>query len=150
MAYRRERGMQPKFDLFPFLGILACILGSLVMIVMSMTALSIGPGAAEVWMIEGTTDQVPVLIEWDGISVTIHPGKVRVPWGAAVENEGRNASPFGKLLSDIAAEKDKRYLFIAVRPSGFGNFADLRELIHKRGIIMGYEPIDQARPLGVE
>lgn len=146
---RRRKTTGPGFDLFPFLSILACILGCLLLIVMAMVALSVGPLATEKWGFEGTSQKTPVVVEWDGAAVTIHPGKVRVPAGSALANKGRNDSAFGRLLEEVALDKERRYIYVAVRPSGFGNFKQLAKLIRDRGLDIGYEPLDQRRPIEV-
>ena len=83
MRRRRRETSRAGFDLFPFLSILACVLGCLLLVVMAVVALSLGPAAAEIWEIEGYQRKTPVILEWDGASVVLHPERVRVSAGAA-------------------------------------------------------------------
>lgn len=150
MAKRGVLGSGPAFELFPFLGILACTLGCLLLVVVSMVALSVGPGAAENWYVEGKGKKSPRIVEWDGMMVTIHPSKTKVSASAAMASNGRNSSPFGKLLAEVKADGKRQYIFILVRPSGFSNFGEFRKMIFNDwGIDIGYEPVDQARPISV-
>ena len=145
-----RRGTFPTFDLFPFLGILTCLLAVLLLIVMTMVAFSVGPCVAEIWMYTaGTSEKTPVLVEWDGSDVVIYPEKIRVPALVAFEDDGVNDSPFGALLKDIKAEGDTLYIYFAVRPSGFHNFKPIIELVKKNEVDVGYEPVEQNRPLGI-
>lgn len=146
---RRQQKIAMGFDLFPFLSILACVLGCLLLVVMVTVALSVGPGAAQIIEIEGTSDKTPVVIEWDGTSVVLHPEKVRVSAAAALAKDGRNDSPFGKLLDRLEAKKKESYVFVLVRPSGFDNFGTLRAAVGRRKLDIGYEPIEQHRSIGV-
>ena len=145
MARRRRDVAAIGFDLFPFLSILSCVLGSLLLVVMAVVALCVGV-TPEIWEIEGYQTKKPVVLEWDGASVVLHPGKVRVPAGAALQNQGANSSPFGLLLKEVEANKGRRYMFVAVRPSGFASFDTLRTAVVKRGIDIGSAPLDQYRP----
>ncbi len=145
-----RRGSFPTFDLFPFLGILTCLMAVLLLIVMSMVAFSVGPCVAEIWMYsEGTSDKTPVLVEWDGSEVIIYPHKTHVPSIKAFENKGDNDSDFGLLMKQIKDEGNTRYLYFAVRPSGFINFEPIIGLVQANGVDIGYEPVDQNRPLGI-
>jgi len=169
METRSSGGGSAGFDLFPFLGILACVLACLLLVVMSMVALAVGPMLPEEWLVKDA-----VVVEWDGMSVTIHPfvldpektvvwpEKTMVSAGAALANQGRNGSPFGALLDRLEAEAQRRkartgrgeklqefVVYVAVRPSGFANFGDLRDAVVGRNLNVGYEPLEQHRSIRV-
>src|SRR5437870_2742034 len=85
MVRRREDLSKDHFDLLPFIAILMCTLGCLLLVTMSMAAISIGPGAGEGWIpvrdwFPGA--MIPILIEWDGSTAVFHleGGKVRIRW----------------------------------------------------------------------
>jgi hypothetical protein len=145
MRRARREVTRIGFDLFPFLSILSCVLGSLLLVVMAVVALCVGV-TPEIWEIEGYQSKRPAVLEWDGASVVLHPGRVRVAAGAALQNQGVNNSPFGLLLREVEADKGRRYVFVAVRPSGFASFSSLRTAVIKRGIDIGSAPLDQYRP----
>lgn len=141
------------FDLFPFLGILICLLACLLLIVMTMVAFSVGPCITEIWVVEGTSEKLPTMVEWNGEDVIIYPEKISVPANAAFENldeeNGENDSAFGRLLAEVKAAGDSRYIYFAVRPSGFYNFTDFFWMVKNYGVDVGYEPVEQNRPLGI-
>jgi len=163
MSRARNGNAVDHFDLFPFISILVCTLGFLLMVTLSVVAISLGPGARMVIVPEPVdptavpmaiagrpVGEKPLLIEWDGSQVTIHPSRVQVPWAAASENEGMNDSHFGQLLKAVRQNRGRYYVFVAVRPSGFGNLGDLIDLMDHQKIKYGYEPFEQDRPLGIK
>jgi len=135
----------PTFSLFPFLNVLVSLLGVLIMIVLAISAISLGAGRTVRINVTQTGADYrfqPVYIEWDGQSVVLHPGEIEVPGPSALENNGNNESLFGRFLDRLEANRETEYLIVAVKPAGFHNFGQLRETILVRGIRIGYEPID--------
>lgn len=153
MKRRHNGGDVDHFDLFPFISILVCTLGFLLMVTLAVVAICLGPGARQIIIPEALPGQIkrePLMIEWDGSQVTIHPSGTKVSWAEASKNEGVNDSPFGQLLLKVRQEKARYYIFVAVRPSGFGNLGQLVDLMHKQKLNFGYEPFEQGRPIGIQ
>ncbi|MBN1395263.1 MAG: hypothetical protein JW959_09585 [Pirellulales bacterium] len=82
-------GNADHFDLLPFIAILMCVLGCLLLVTMSMAAISVGVDVGkrgEGWTVAGPVEEgrrkTPVLIEWDGGAAVIHcdDKKVAVKW----------------------------------------------------------------------
>jgi biopolymer transport protein ExbD len=147
MARFRKEQSKDHFDLLPFIAILMCVLGSLLLVTISIAALSIGPGVGEGWV--PTRDpnkqtKIPVLIEWDGKTATIHQDgkKVQAQWVAA--NTDKTLWNF---IDELAAKSGTHYALFAVRPSGFDNFQTFADLFRNRKIDVGYEPIKQEKPV---
>lgn len=72
MKARRSRD---HFDLLPFIAIMMCLLGCLLLVTISMASINVGVGAGEVWVPGGGEQgpgKTPVLIEWDGKHVAVH------------------------------------------------------------------------------
>jgi len=141
-----------SFDLFPFLGILMCLLACLLLIMITMVAMSVGPCITEIWVVEGNSTKMPTMVEWNGTEIVIYPEKTIVPANIALENldeeGGTNDSAFGELLVEVKESGDERYIYFAVRPSGFHNFTDVLAYVKNYGVSVGYEPVEQNRPLG--
>lgn len=152
------------FDMLPFIAILMCTLGSLLYVTLIVASLCIGPGAGEGWIPVHGKDQphkIPVLIEWDGEAATVHRDgrKERLPWTglrkiqlldgseAFAREEVDDASPLGQLLADLSRQKATHYALFAVRPSGFENFNLFADEFRNREIAVGYEPIEESRPV---
>ena len=58
-------------------------------------------------------------------------------------DEKIKSTEFETLFNDLSRNKEKKYIILLVRPSGFDNFRDIRGYIENKGIDIGYEPIDQ-------
>lgn len=165
MAYRREYFTGDHFDLLPFIAILMCVLGCLLLVTMSMAALSIGPGAGEGWIPvrsggSSQASKIPILIEWDGDIAVFHlkgkregvkwTGLQRIrlsdgTWISLQTEQGNNNDEFNKLMDVITDQKATHYALIAVRPSGFKSFRFFSYEFRNRDITIGYEPIPQER-----
>lgn len=141
---RNDAGL--TLDLSPFLGVLVCLLGSLLLILSSIVVLTLGADktyAISPDLLRMVTGKNPHVVVWDGMTVQILPEEVSVPWDKARVNDGRNDTAFGKLLGKIEGNKKKDYLLVAVRPSGFHNFREIHGLIGRRKFEIGYEPLPQ-------
>lgn len=86
-ARQGEDFSRDHFDLLPFINILMCTLGCLLLVTLSIAALSLGPSAGEGWIASQrdstpATRKQPVLIEWDGTAVSAHlpAGRIQAKW----------------------------------------------------------------------
>lgn len=146
MRSGRASASAAPFDVFPLFGVLLCLLGCLTMILLVIIVLSLGAGKTlavypeEVGRMAG---KLPHFVIWDGQYVTVLPANDPIEWRIASASEGVNDSAFGELLQRIAANREKEYMIIAIRPSGFLNSHVIRDLVFSKGIDIGYEPIDQ-------
>jgi hypothetical protein len=161
------------FDLLPFIAILMCVLGCLLLVTMSIAAISIGPGLGEGWIPGGddhassggddhASSKIPVLIEWDGKIAVAHRDGIRreLAWapqepstswdGSDAKVAGDQASTraaFDAFVDEMARMRKTHYALFAVRPSGFNNFELLADEFRDKGITVGSEPIDQHKPV---
>lgn len=128
---------QDHFDLLPFIAIMMCLLGALLLVTMSMAAINIGAGAGEGWVPEpDAASKTPVLIEWDGVNTIWHAE------GGYRTIDPRHMAP---LFAWLTAHKQTHYALFTVRPTGFGSFRTLAEMFEDRGIEIGFEPIEQGK-----
>ncbi len=163
MARPHAEQSSDHFDLLPFIAILMCVLGCLLLVTMSIAALSIGPGAGEGWIPAPDTKpgaKIPVLIEWDGNTATIHRDgrKVQAGWSkpsCALLSDGTNyplkqepgseSSELRQFLKGLEKQRASHYALFAVRPSGFANFNRFADEFRCLKIDVGYEPIKQEK-----
>jgi biopolymer transport protein ExbD len=153
-----------QFDLLPFIGILMCVLGCLLLVTLSMAAVSVGVGAAEACV--PTTDVSPtskqaVLVEWDGSTAVIHRHleRVHIKWVLPQEisidgstyvmvQESKNVSPeIVREMEWFVSHKGTHYILIAARPSGFDTLMRFANQFSAKGVSIGYEPLEQCRPV---
>jgi hypothetical protein len=158
MASRAHNPNEDHFDLLPFIAILMCFLGSLLLVTLCVASMNLGPGAGEGWIPATSTNKmtkIPVLVEWDGEKATVHRRERRqvIEMGANVRNwflrsSGAFANPEMMALSqEMASRNETHYILFAVRPSGFGNFQTLGYEFRTNGVTVGYEPIEQTKPV---
>jgi len=147
---------EDRFDLLPYISILMCLLGTLLLMTMSMAALYLkDPGA--VWETGARTAehaQLPVLVEWDGNTVVVHRRKsiLRIALGRDLRQwwgrDGSFANPqMAAFVQAMASRRDSEYALFAVRPSGFDSFQTLAREFRSQKIAVGYEPIEQNKPV---
>lgn len=135
------------FDLLPFINILMCTLGCLLLVTLSLASLSLG-SADETWAIVCCKDErpakTPVLVEWDGETIAVHwkHGEEDLAW-----SPGSSSPALRSLLGDFEQMAESHYALFAVRPSGFHTFSTLRRLFQEKELDVGYEPIAQNRPV---
>jgi hypothetical protein len=162
---------QDHFDLLPFINILMCILGLLLLIALSFAGLTLRE-APEVWSpctgesassesqipcTRGGFRRMPVLVEWDGKLILIHmPHGLTCTVPPKLQRTGVNcpaeldALPYAELLRYFEARARTHYALIAVRPSGFDDFDSFADMFRSRKIGIGFEPIEQQRKIRLD
>lgn len=137
-------------ELFPFLSILACTIGTLILLIIVLTT-QVFSNELEI-TIDVTTEQgqnkqkIPRYIECRSDGIVLYPSETFVP-------QHRLNVPYGELnqfLTEIRNNRDKAYLIVAVRPDGIETFQEVRNLVEQQGIDIGYEPIDKGWKLKID
>ncbi len=116
-----------------------CLLGTLLLVTMSMAAINVGAGSGEGWVPEASADaKIPVLIEWDGVHAIWHS-----------DNGYRDLNPLAlaPLMEYLETHRKTHYALFAVRPSGFGTFRKFAAKFENRYLEVGFEPIEQGKPV---
>lgn len=90
----------------------------------------------------------PHFIEWYGDRIIIHPSKDTLLFNSPISMiddipQSIKNTPVEKLLTQIKANKEKSYIILLIRPTGFNNFRYFKRYIIDNGIDIGYEPIEQ-------
>jgi len=142
-------GSSLSAELFPFLSVLACVIGTLILLVILVTSGLLGSRRSITLVAEwGQGRNVtlrPRYVEVTGEGVVLHPGGETVPSSRL----DRRDTPLAKLLREVAANKDGEYVIVALRPSGYPHFDRVRDQVEGRGIKIGYEPIDEGWKLRI-
>ncbi len=138
-----------ELELFPFLSVLACTIGSLILliIVVSTQTLDSNPEVTIVAKTENGINQgkQPRYIECKADGVVIYPSQEFIP---ADQLEGRN-SPLATFINEVKANRDQEYVIVALRPDGIEVFQKVRDLIEQEKIDIGYEPIEEGWTLKI-
>ncbi|MEC4805680.1 MAG: hypothetical protein SAJ12_18550 [Jaaginema sp. PMC 1079.18] len=149
---RRQRITRKPIEteLFPFLSVLACTIGTLILLIIVITSQTYGSDR-EVKIVvkseQGTNlTKVPRYLEARVDGVIIHPQGTLIP-----RNELANSnSALTAIIAQVKQNRDREYFIVAVRPDAFAVFEDLRNIIEAEGISLGYEPLDKGWKLNVE
>ena len=147
--YRKKK---TEVELFPFLSVLACTIGTLILLIVVMTTQALEPQEA---VIVAKTDEdsrganktkTPLYIECRKDGFILHPKKEFAPRADFYDKK----SSFGKMIANLKANKDKEYLIVILRPDGLEMFNKLRNLVKEEGIDIGYEPLEFGLELKIE
>lgn len=149
MARRTISKQKMEVELFPFLSVLACTIGTLILLIVIMTTQAIGNQkeakiVAKSEQGENNT-KIPRYVECQEKGVVLYPSKELVPkWKLTDKN-----SPMQKLLAEIKKNGKQEYLIIVVRPDSYNVFKAVRAMAELQKIDFGYEPLDKSWQLQV-
>jgi hypothetical protein len=150
MPRRSSKKSHPEPDLFPFLSILACTIGTLILLIIVMTLQSLGKGRSVTILARAEAGQnqqkQPRYVECQADGIVIHPQGTFVPRASLDSPQ----APLIPLLQQLARRKDREYLIVVVRPQGIEVFKQLRALVENRGIDLGYEPLEEGWRLNLK
>lgn len=149
-SWKSNKSNSIEIELFPFLSILACTIGTLILLIIALST-QVFSSNREVKIIAKTEagenlDKIPRYLECRGDGIIIYPQEEFV----AKENLYSYNSAFIKLLDELRLNPEREYLIVAIRPDGIDSFQEIREIIETKGIDMGYEPIDKDVKLKLE
>ncbi len=142
MATRRAPAVRPPAELFPFLSVLACMIGTLILIIIVVTSGVLGSKRSITLVARDDGGRnltlQPHYVEVRGDGVVLHPGLEFVP----AADVGRANTPLRRLLRQVRERRDAEYVIVALRPDGFALFDEVRDQVEGQGVQIGYEPID--------
>lgn len=131
-----------QIELFPFLSILACTIGTLILLIIVLTTQSLSQQEVVIVAKEdgkGVNGQKnPRYIECRENGVIVHPSEELIP----VSQLQKPDSPLQKLIAQVKANRDREYLIVALRPNAIDVFNQVRAMVEQEEIDIGYEPID--------
>ncbi|MGK7934473.1 MAG: hypothetical protein AB4206_01480 [Xenococcaceae cyanobacterium] len=138
-----------EVELFPFLSILACTIGTLILLIIVLTTQALEQ--QEVTIVAKTENgenrsKSPRYIECRQNGVVLYPSEEFV----SQEQLDDPNSALRKLIAQVKANKDKEYLIVALRPNGIDIFERVRSLVEGAGIDIGYEPVDSTWKLIIQ
>lgn len=137
---RKQRGS--PVTLFSFLDILAAAVGTLVLIIAAMLALSLPEIEQIVEPAPEGSHREPSFVECTASGLLIHPELVPIETRAI-----RTDDTWRRLLETLERESAQRYLILLVRPGGLPSFHLAESMAATRSLEVGYEPIYAAGPV---
>lgn len=149
-----------QVELFPFLSILACTIGTLILLIIVLTTQALS--SQEVVIVakdDGDGSNVaktPRYIECRSTGLILYPGEVSVP----IPELDEPNSALRSFIEEVKANRDSEYIIMTLRPNAIDVFNRVRQIIEKENIELkkaerslidiGYEPIDAGWTLKVE
>ena len=112
------RKRQTEVELFPFLSVLACTIGTLILLIIVLTTQALEPQEA---VVVAKTDEnsrganknkTPLYIEAREDGFVLHPSKEFAPRADLYDRQ----SPLRKTITNLKANKDEQYLILILRP----------------------------------
>lgn len=150
-----SRKQHTEVELFPFLSVLACTIGTLILLIVVLTTQTLEPEeAVVVAKIDQASqggggsnkDKSPLYIECRQDGFILHPQKEFAPRADLYDEK----STLRKTIAELKKNKDKQYLIVILRPDGLEMFDKIRELVAEEGIDIGYEPLEYGLELKIE
>ncbi len=144
---RRSKSNKIETELFPFLSVLACTIGTLILLIIVISTETL-ESSSQVIVVGETREgqnltKTPRYIECRDDGVILHPSGTFVP-----RNDlSRPNSPLLNLINEVERNRDREYVIVVLRPDGINVFYEVRDLIEERNIDIGYEPIDEGLTL---
>lgn len=149
--HRKSIRRQPiELELFPFLSILVCTIGTLILLIIVVTS-QILSNQRQVTIIARSEhgqnqNKTPRYIECQGNGIIIHPSQELV----LKEDLDLPSSALRRLLDEVSSRRNQEYLIVAIRPDGIDVFDKVRSLIEQENIDIGFEPIDESWRLKIQ
>jgi hypothetical protein len=142
-------------DLFPFLAVV--VMAAAVLVVALVANLLTVLGSADHIRITSTlrspgsgtqagAAKQPTRVDVFRDHIVIYPDEVIV----AARDMDRDGDALGRLLDDVEADKDKRYILLMARPGSADVVNLLKKKIRLRGVDVGCELYDAGRPAEFE
>ncbi|MBF2056339.1 MAG: hypothetical protein IGQ45_03740 [Cyanobacterium sp. T60_A2020_053] len=147
---QRPSPRRTELELFPFLSVLACTIGTLILLIIVISTETLESSSQVTIVAENQDGQnlskTPRYIECREDGVIIYPSEIFVS-----ENEltGRT-SPLIQLIDEVEENRDQEYVIVIVRPKGIEVFYQVRDVIEERDIDIGYEPIEEGLQLQLQ
>ena len=139
----RRKASDPGLSLFPFLSVLAAVMGTLILIIsgMSQLALASPKQGVDVYSFD-PGKKTAIYVECRKFGVRIYPED---PTAGQPQWVSRDA-----IFADTSAWSDltrrmehdgTRYVMLLVRENGVGTYNDVRASLSASNIELGYEPV---------
>ncbi len=139
----RRRGRDPEPTLFPFLSVLAAVMGTLILIIAGQSQLALANPKQRVEVEPfDPSRKSPIYVECRKEIVVIYPDEPTRGDPMVVARSDLNATGSAwNILTRRLRFDPTRYLLLLVRPDGVGTFTDARVSVSGMDIDLGYEPL---------
>lgn len=140
----RRRGADPQFTLFPFLSVLAVVMGTLILIISGMSQLALANPKQRIEVERfDPGKKTPIYVECVRTGLLVYPddptsGK---PTFVPYFDIGRPSSVWGTLVRRVELHNATHYVLMLVRAEGVSSFRRARDSLDLTTIELGYQPL---------
>ena len=148
-----------QVELFPFLSILACTIGTLILLIIVLTTQALSKQEVIIVAKDGENGsnvaKSPRYIECRSTGLILYPGEISVP----IPDIREPNSALRSFIDEVKANRDSEYIILTLRPNAIDVFNQVRQIIENENIDLkkadlslidiGYEPIDAGWTLKV-
>ncbi|MEZ4294024.1 MAG: hypothetical protein R3B70_03535 [Polyangiaceae bacterium] len=145
----RRKTTDPEPSLFPFLSVLAAVMGTLVLIIAGMSKLALADPPQRIELDEWDPGKKsPIYVECRSFGVLVYPDDPTSasPERVAHEELSHSTGAWASLLSRLGQDPG-HYLLFLIRKDGVGTFETARAAAVADGIEVGYEPVFGDNPV---
>ena len=138
----RSRRPRATPSLFPFLSVLLCAMGVLIVVITGENLIAVGGGLDQVLEIGAGSfeGKAAVYVECRESSILIYPDRLEVPLASI--KEGEPETEWRKLLARVERHKADQYIVFLVRPEGVEAYQECEfEASYRHGIDVGKDAL---------
>lgn len=138
MATPRFDEHEPAFTLLPFLSVLVGVIGTMMLVITGMSVVGLQKTDQVIELEhDPQTNKEAVFVECRQDGLLLHPEGTFVPLSGIAATD----SQWSRRLLDLAADKDRRYLVLLIRPDGIECFRRSLSRAKDAGVDVGFDPV---------
>lgn len=131
----RTKTEEYEFSLFPFMGVLAGVIGVLVLVISGLAIIGMSQSVVAVELEGNTQDKKPVIVECCSNKVILHQeGETET-----IRDFTNNALQFEEFLADVERNLDTQHLVLLIRPDGIETFQVAEASVKARYLPYGFD-----------
>ena len=122
---RATRRIQLSISLFPFISVLLCAMGVLIVVISTQNMLALGSADFVIRIGGSEQEKEAIFVDCTEKGIVILPECVEVPLGLLRQDAD---TPFATLLDTLELSEGKKYLVLLVRPEGIESYSQAKKL----------------------
>lgn len=126
-----------EFSLFPFMGVLAGVIGTLVLVISGLAIIGMSQSTFTVSLEGNPQNRLPLCVECANDRVIIHDEDGR----RVIQEFASDDSELLSLLEDMKDGRDSRYLVLLIRPDAIETFAQVERIVLEFDIEYGFDAL---------
>ena len=126
-----------EFSLFPFMGVLAGVIGVLVLVISGLAIIGMSRSNVVVELLGNPKDRAPVCVECAKDVVIIHSEDGRT----VIREFAKTSGDLRPLLDELSDYANTEFLVLLIRPDAIDTFTCVEQMVKEYGIEYGYDAL---------